>query len=436
MEIRPLRAYRFDESVVGNVGSCIAPPYDVISDAEQEQLYQKSEYNIVRITKGKTTPADDAGNNQYTRAAAYLKSWIEKGVLKQDSADTIYGYVQDFQVAGTYYQRFSFVALGKLEEFGDVVRPHEQILNEPLIDRLKLKRATGARFGLVFMLYEDERNVAEKIIENAAGRKPLIDFVDDQGVRHRLFAITAKEDIDAIAQMMADKSCIIADGHHRYTTGLTYSKESSDPAARYQMLAFTNIRHEGLVILATHRLVNSLDSFDFKKMLSDLKENFEVTEYHFDSPQTRTDARQKMLAQMKAEHDDNRNAFGIYGGSGAFYVAVLKNRQAMDKAAPEKSRAWRSLDVPVLHKLILEELLGIGEKELAAGSNVQYVKDTSDAVNDSIARVDAGQKQAAFFMNPTKIEQIQMVTEQGERMPQKSTYFYPKVYTGLTISKL
>jgi uncharacterized protein (DUF1015 family) len=436
MEIKPFKAFRYDAGVVGDVGKCIAPPYDVISPTQQQQLYQKSEYNIVRIIKGETKPSDNDSNNQYTRAADYLRSWIEKGVLKEDFVETIYAYVQDFQLAGKYFQRFSFIALAKLEEFGKMVRPHEQIMKEPMIDRLNLKRATAARFGLAFMLYEDQQSVADKIIEKAARQEPLIDFYDEQNVRHRLFTITTKGEIDSIARMMLDKSCIIADGHHRYTTGLTYSKENANPAAKYQMLAFVNTRHEGLVVLATHRLVGNLEALNFEKLITDLKKNFEITEHHFDSLQTKNDAKQKMLAQMKAEHDRDKNALGIYRGNSAFCVAVLKNSKAMDSAAPEKSRPWRSLDVSVLHKLILAELLDIREKQLAEGSNLEYVKDNSNAINELIAEIDRGQKQVVFFMNPTKIEQIKMVADHGERMPQKSTYFYPKIYTGLTINKL
>ncbi|MHC4574172.1 MAG: DUF1015 domain-containing protein [Planctomycetota bacterium] len=436
MEVKPFKAYRYDVGVVGDVGSCVAPPYDIISPAEQEQLYQKSQYNIVRITKGKVRPSDDDGENQYTRAADYLRSWIERGVLKQDPEETIYAYVQDFALGQKYLQRFSFIALARLEEFGKVVRPHEQVMKGPMIDRLRLKRATAAKFGLVFMLYEDERNIADKIVENAARQRPLIEFTDEQGVRHQLFAIVASDDIQAIVKMMQDKNCIIADGHHRYTTGLTYCKENPNPEARYQMLAFSNVRHEGLVVLATHRLVGNLKDLNISRLINGLKEDFEITEYHFGSAQSKAGARQEMLAQIKAEHDGDRNAFGIYGGNSAFYVAVLKRKAAMDSIAPEKSRAWRSLDVSVLHKLVLEKLLGIGEEQLAEGRHVEYVKDTSDAIDGSISMVDSGRKQAAFFMNPPKVEQIRMVTEEGERMPQKSTYFYPKVYTGLTIHKL
>jgi len=361
---------------------------------------------------------------------------MAQGALKQDTAETIYAYVQDFELAGTRYQRFSFIALAKLEDFGNTVRPHEQVMDKPMLDRLNLKKATTARFGLVFMLYEDEQKVADKIISQAATTGPLIDFIDEQNVRHRLFTITSKEDIEQIAKMMDDKSCIIADGHHRYTTALTYSKESGNTTAKYQMLAFANTSQKGLIVLATHRLVGNLENFCYEKLIAELKENFELTEYKFDSPKTKMDARQKMLAQMKSEHDNNKNALGTYVSNNAFYVAVLRGKKVMDLVVPDMSTAWRELDVSILHKLILEQILGIDEERLVKGENLEYVKDTPNAIDESISQVDAGHKQAAFFVNPIKMQQLKIVTEAGERMPQKSTYFYPKVYTGLTIQKL
>ncbi|MGB2808306.1 MAG: DUF1015 domain-containing protein [Sedimentisphaerales bacterium] len=436
MEIKPLKAFRYDPGIVGDVGGCISPPYDVISPDQQEQLYEKNKYNIVRIIKGKTTSSDNEGNNQYTRAADYLKTWIEKGVLKKDQTDTIYAYVQDFDVAGNHFQRSSFIALARLEEFGKTVRPHEQTLDEPKVDRLNLKRATVAKFGLVFMLYEDKQKIADAIVKQAVTQEPLVDYTDEQDVRHRLFAITAKEGIDTITRMMVDKSCIIADGHHRYETALNYYKETKNPAAGYQMTAFVNTHNEGLTILATHRLVGNLDNFQLDKLIVALKENFEITEFSFDSPETRIEAREKMSAKMGNVFDEDKNAFGIYGGNNTFYVAVLKDKEAMDSVASNMSDAWKSLNVSVLHKLVLEKLLGIGEKELASGGNVEYIKDTGSAVDESIAEVDAGRKQVAFFVKPPKMQQLKMVTDAGEKMPQKSTFFYPKVHTGLTINKL
>src|SRR4030042_499135 len=293
MECRPFKAFRFDAGIVGDVGSCISPPYDVISPAQQQQLYKKNKYNIVRIIKGKTTPADNGDNNQYTRAADYLKTWIENGVLKQDSAEAIYAYIQDFEVAGSRFQRSSFIALARLEEFGPSghVKPHEQTLDEPKIDRLNLKRAAATEFGLVFMLYEDRRKIADKIVEDAATEQPLIDYTDEQNVRHRLFAVTAADSIRAIIEMMADKDCIIADGHPRYETALNSSRETNNHSDRYLMTAFVNILSEGLTILATHRLVDNLENLQFGKLIKDLKENFDITEFRFGSPGAKADAR-------------------------------------------------------------------------------------------------------------------------------------------------
>ncbi|MFC1604574.1 DUF1015 domain-containing protein [Planctomycetota bacterium] len=436
MQVESFKAFRFDAEVVGNVGDCIAPPYDVINDTQREQLYNKNEHNLVRIIKGKIKDSDNGQDNQYTRAADYLARWIEQGALKQDSAEAIYAYVQDFDVAGAQYQRCSFIALAKLEDFGQIVKPHEQILHKPMVDRLNLKQATSADLGLVFMLYEDQQKIADGIMAQAAEQESLIDFVDEQDVRHRLFAVTDRQKIEQIVKMMSDKSCIIADGHHRYTTGLTYSKENDNPAAKYKMLAFANMHQDGLIVLATHRLVGNLENFDMKKLIEELREKFRITKFEFDSTQNKQQAEEDMLEQMRAEHDKDESAFGIYGSDNAFYMAVLKDKCMMDSIVPDMSPAWKTLDVSILHKLILEELLGIDKEKLAEGENLQYVKDTPNAIADSIAQVDAGQKQAAFFMNPVKMQQLKMVTEAGERMPQKSTYFYPKVYTGLTINKL
>jgi len=441
MEVKPFKAFRYNPKVVGDVGRCIAPPYDVIDTDEQERLHQKSRYNVAYITRGKTNPTDNGRHNVYTRAAEYLQSWISEGALKQDDKDTIYGYVQDFELNGAAFQRLSFIALGKLEDFGKTVRPHEQIFEKPLTDRLNLEKATKARFGLVFMLYEDPQGVADRIIEKAATQKPLVDFVDDNGVRHRLFAVTAADEVNAVTRMMAGKSCIIADGHHRYTTGLKYMRESGDPAARYQMLAFTNTRQKGLVVLATHRLIGGIKDFRPQQFLLDLKSHgFTVMKFgSTPDAAAKEQAKQQMLrtlADLRSLHDRDLTVFGIYMGSGIFYVAVLEDKSRMAAVAPDRSEAWRALDVSVLQKLVLEGLLGLDEQKMGNPDYVDYVKDVPNAVNEVIDRVEAGQKQIAFFTNPVKMDQLAKVTDAGERMPHKSTYFFPKMYTGLTIQKL
>lgn len=271
MELKPFKAYRFDNQVVGNAGDCIAPPYDVIDPQMQQQLYEKNDYNIARIIKGKQNPTDTETDNQYTRAAEYLNKWIESGAIKQDSEDAIYAYVQDFEITGTRYKRLSFISLTKLQQFGSGVKAHEKILNKPIEDRLNLNRATNAKFGLVFMLYDDPDKIAEQIIEKTSQTEPLIQFTDEQNVTHELYAITDKTEIEAITNMMADKNCVIADGHHRYTTALNYAKENPNPMAQYQMISFANVRHEGLIVLATHRVAKNLENFDTDKLLADLK---------------------------------------------------------------------------------------------------------------------------------------------------------------------
>jgi uncharacterized protein (DUF1015 family) len=436
MEIRAFRAWRFDKVVVGNVGDCIAPPYDVISDKQQTQLYKKNKYNIVRIDRGKINPADSETDNVYTRAADYLHKWIKAGVLKQDNAECLYAYVQDFEAAGKKWQRSGFIALGKLEEFGTGVRPHEKTLEGPKADRLKLTRATAAQFGQIFMLYDDPKKIADKIIKKASSQKPLIDFMDEDGVRHRLYPIADAKDINAIVKTMAGNSTVIADGHHRYETALNYYGETGNPAAKYQMMTFVNMRNKGLIILPTHRLVGNLKGFNIGKLLKKLEGDFAITSYPFNTNKDKNKAREKMFAAMRSALRKGKVVFGIYVKDKHFYTAVLTNEKAMDNAAPQMSKAWRSLDVSVLHKLILEKFLGIGEKQLASESNIEYIKDVGNAIDESIASVDGGKNQVVFFMNPTRIEQVQQVAAAGEKMPQKSTFFYPKIFTGLTINKL
>jgi len=436
MEIKPFKAYRYNDETVGDASTCIAPPYDVISHSEQKQLYEKSKYNIVRLIKGKKNKDDNNSKNQYTRAAEHLKSWIEEGILKQDSDETIYAYVQDYKIKNISFHRRGFIALVKLEYFGKNVKPHETTLDGPKIDRLNLLKATKAQLGLVFMLYHDEKEIADKAIERAQKNQPLINFTDQQNVRHRLYSLSSGQDVGNITNMMKDKSCIIADGHHRYETALEYYKETKDPSAKYQMAAFVNTFHKGLVILATHRLVKNLKYLRFHKLITYLREDFDVTKFEFDSENAKADAREKMLEKMKQEYENDKNAFGIYAADGSFYVAVLKNKNIMQSIASEKSPAWRTLDVSVLHKAILENLLNIDEQRLSGGEYIEYVKDTPDAVKKSITQVDAQKNQIAFLMNPPKIEQIEMVTSAGEKMPQKSTYFFPKVYSGFTINKI
>jgi uncharacterized protein (DUF1015 family) len=437
MEIKAFKAFRFNPDVVGDAGKCIAPPYDVISSQQQVRLYQQSPCNIVRIIRGKTEAGDDETINQYTRAAEYLNEWINEGVLSQDGKEAIYAYVQDFEIAGKKYSRSGFIALGKLVEFGAGVRPHEKTLDGPKADRLKLMQATAAQFGQIFMLYDDEKKTADKIIEKTiAAKRAEIDFTDEDKVRHRMFIIDDAKDISAIAEMMKNKETVIADGHHRYETALNYRRMTNNRAADWQMMTFINTQNPGLVILSTHRLVGDIADFDLKKLLVELAKNFECTKFAFSAKLNKANAKEKMFKKMRAEFDAGRSCFGLYAGNGAFYAIVLKSYAVMDEIVPQLSVASRKLDVMVLHKLILERVLGIGEQQLAGETDIEYIKDFGSAVDEAIAAVDKGHKQTVFFMNPTRAEQVKQVAAANEKMPQKSTFFFPKIFSGLTINKL
>jgi uncharacterized protein (DUF1015 family) len=435
MEIKAFQGYRFDPAVVGNVGNCIAPPYDVIDDRMLESLLAKSEYNIARVTRPKPAAGDTETNNQDTRTGKLFRQWFDHGVMKKDRRENIYAYVQDFDISGKHYRRSGFIALGKLEEFGSGVQPHEKTLDGPKTDRLKMLRAKNANLGQIFMLYDDPEKVADTLIAKAASRPALLDFVDDDGVRHRLYAIDDAGEIERLVRMMASQPTIIADGHHRYEVALLYARETGKPSAQYRMMTFVNMRNEGLIILGTHRLLVQLPGFVVSEMLQSLDDSFEITRSTFARAEEKAAARATMHEQMAEAFRKGRNAFGLYAADGAFYTLVLRDIAAMDEFT-NMSKAARSLDVNVLHKLILDKVLGIGDKQLAGQSNLEYVKDFPRYIDAAVARVDDRKAQALFWMNPTRIEQVRAVAAVGEKMPQKSTFFYPKIFTGLVVNKL
>jgi len=432
MEVKGFKAYRFNPDVVGDNGKCIAPPYDVINPTQQKKLYEQNPYNIIRIILGKQEATDNDKKNQYSRAAEYLKDWMKKNVLKQDDKETIYAYVQNFAIGGKENTRSGFISLGKLAQFGSGVQPHEKTLDGPKADRLKLTQATAAQFELVFMLYDDPQQVADKIIDKAAaGKKSIIEFTDDDGVRHRIFPIDSPEDKTAIVKMMAQKEGLIADGHHRYETALNYYNLTKNPAAQWLMIAFVNMHNKGLVVLPTHRLVGNLKNYDTDELIKKLQTNFKVTQFEYKEGKEK--AQSLMQKRLGKAFEQGEKAFGIYDGK-SFYFIVLKDKDALKSLA--MSDASKSLDVVVLHKLILEGLLGITDAQLAGEANIEYIKDIGEAVDEAITKVDSGEKQVLFFMNPTKVEQVKAVAAANEKMPQKSTFFYPKIFSGLTINKL
>ncbi len=428
--ILPFRGYRYDKERV-EIKDVVSPPYDVISQKFQEELYRRSDYNIVRIILGKDEAGDNDGKNKYTRSANFFKSWIEEGHLKQDAKPCIYVYSQEFVVSGEKRERTGLVTTVELEEFGKNILPHEFTLKGPKIGRRLLLEKTKANFGQIFSIYLDPENRVDSILEKEKEKPPEFDMTDEEGVRHRLWVTDDEETIESIEKEMKEKRIFIADGHHRYETSLEYSRDHPEnEEAKRIMMTLVNMKNEGLVILPTHRLVKDVEDLDRDQLADNLKKNFDIVTIDFDETKEK-EKREEMFKKMKSR----KNSFGMFSGDNRYFVFTLKDESIMDERVKERSKPWRRLDVSVLHILVLEDLLGIDTTKPEKQRHVEYVKDTKDAVEECLAKVKNGECQIAFFTNPTKIEEVEEVAENGDKMPQKSTFFYPKVYTGFVIYK-
>ncbi|MDI6828411.1 MAG: DUF1015 domain-containing protein [Armatimonadota bacterium] len=420
--IKPFKGIRYNKAKIGNLSAVVAPPYDVISPEEEEFYRRQHPNNIVRLI----LPKENSGANKYSNAAETLNDWLESGIFIREDEPSIYACIQEFELGGERKQRLGITCLVKLEDFErKTILPHENILTKPLEDRLNLMRATRANFDSVFGLHSDGQ--IREILKPVISRQPDASACGKDGVKCNLYCISNQEIIGAISEALTPKSILIADGHHRYSASLAYRDEmrtlygSCDSNAPYEFILMTlvSLEDKGLVVLPTHRLVRNVKDFDPRSFLSGLSELFEITE---------TPANE--IEQAVAIAGELRTALGLYLGNSKSYVVQIK-----PEAKPERliessgSDALKRLDVSVLHSLILEKILGIGNQQLAEGSYVTYTRD----VHDAMRRVDNGEYQAFFLMNPTKVEEVKAIAQTGERMPQKSTFFYPKLLTGMVL---
>ncbi|MFZ0284112.1 MAG: DUF1015 domain-containing protein [Terriglobales bacterium] len=437
--IAPFRALRYDPARV-DLSQVVTQPYDKITSEMQERYYAASPHNLVRIILGKSEARDHPGENAYTRAAACFQDWRRQGIFLQEKQPSIYSYLQNFTVPGgsRELERRGFIALGQLEDYADnVVFRHEQTLSKPKADRLQLLRATRAHFGQLFMLYNDPAGEIDGLL--TAFVAPDIDTRDEYGVRHRIAKISDPSVIDLVRSKMRDKKLIIADGHHRYETALNYRNErrstaDTAPPTRlafsseifpYEMvmMTFINMDSPGLLILPTHRVVHGLAAFAAEDLRQRAHRFFSVEE-------------------VDPSVDANR-ATGILreaGHAGTALLAVTADRvflldtpQALgSNFFSGLSLRQQSLDVVQLHKCLLEGMLGISEEAIRNQQNVSYVRDAGEAM----ARVRSGGANVAFLMNPVRMAQVRDIAFAGEVLPQKSTDFYPKLLSGLTIYAL
>lgn len=420
-EIKPFGALRFTEKA-GKIEELACPPYDIISEQERVEFLTTNPHNVIRLE----LPRD--GEDVYAEAGKILNSWMEQGVMATDEDEYLYIYEEAFTLADKNYSFKGLICHVKIEEFSKgVVLPHENTLSAAKEDRFNLMCATGCNFSQIYSLYTDksEKPTIEKAEEKVKGA-PLAEFTDKARVTHRLWRIPAA-DCTEICADFNDRKLYIADGHHRYETALRYrdyqrslgAKEGAD--SDYVMMMLVPMESKGLVVFPTHRIVHSLTDFDAAELIKGCRSYFDIGEM------SSLGSTEKHLG---AFYQSGKMAFGLYQ-NGKYRIMSLKNEVDLANLLPGVSQSLRQLDVTILHSLILERILGIDAENLAKQINLSYTRDSANAVK----AVDDGAN-CAFLLNPTKIEQIAEVAAAGEKMPQKSTYFYPKLITGLVMNKM
>jgi len=396
MIISPFRGILYSKKKIKSPALVYSPPYDIISPSEQDGFYRKSPYNVVRLEFNKASKGDNEQNSVYTRAAKFLNDWIKQGILEQDKVPVIYVYGQSFQHNKKLHNTLGFIAASKIEQSRhEQVRPHEMTFKAPKEDREKVLQIVGANLSCIYTLIEDRGLKVNSLLRNASKRKPAVDVKID-GVRHRIWKLTDPKAVRKLQQLMKDKKVFIADGHHRYEAAANFrdrmrkeDKNFSDESPyNYIMMYFASIQDRDLTILATHRVV---------KELGGIPEKF----FQFTPVPNK-----KEMFKMLNKYSEKAYAFGLYL-DGGFTIIKLK-----DKASEEK------LDVAILHKLILDKV-----------NDIYYTRDPDEAIR----LVNSKKYNAAFFLNPTKAKQIKETSLKGEKMPHKSTYFYPKLLTGLVM---
>jgi len=433
-EIRAFRAQRYDLGRVGALSDVVAPPYDVIDAALQQALYQRSPYNVIRLELNQELPTDTEHDNRYTRAAAFLRDWQAEDVLIQDSARSLYVYHQDFEVEGQRYTRRGFLARVRLEPFGTGrIYPHEHTLSGPKADRLRLFQATAMNLSPVFGLYPDADSQVMEVLDKAVGRALPLEAVDHLGVTSRLWPVADQHAVSAVTGLMGPRPVFIADGHHRYETGLRYLEErralgevDDEAAANFVLMMLVSMSDPGLIILPTHRLVSGLPAVTAGQVAGLLGQHFQVETVGQEDQGARD-------TWELIEADGSQTLLGLGTvADGVWQTARLQapaGAAAMERLAADHSPAWRGLGVSVLHVLVLDHLLA---PPLNAKPECKYVHLLREVTEALAAR----SCQLAVLVPPATMGHVEQIAGNLEKMPPKSTYFYPKLLTGLVFNSL
>jgi uncharacterized protein (DUF1015 family) len=420
--VEPFRALLYDPHVAGDAASLVAPPYDLISPERQNELYDRSPYNIVRLEFGREA-------DRYGAARTTLDQWLRAGVLKRAERPAIYCYRQSFDFDGRPFVRTGFITRFRLEEFGASARvfPHERTFPSAKEDRLRLLNAIQTNTSSIFGLYLGKHAELARAQNDAASRELVIRVRDDGGILNEVFAIEDAAEIETIQRALADDPILIADGHHRYETALNYrrarrAEENPSTPQPYDFTLMTIVASDdpGLVILPTHRVVTTLDASAMSEFKTRAEQAFDIADI------ANGDALRAWLAAR------DRNALAVALKGGQFYGLTLRDRAVLDAALPAVSREVRELDVSVLHALVFDRIFGLKADAIREGGNIEYTIDAPRA----LASVADGRADGAFLMNPPSIEDVERVSLAGATMPEKSTYFFPKLLTGLVLNPL
>ncbi len=423
--IKAFKGMRYCTEKAGEISSLCCPPYDIISERERLAFINENEYNIIRLEVPKE------GENPYACAADILKMWLDKGILKIEDKPAIYIYEEEFSAGSERKSIKGIIARVQLEEFSKgIILPHEFTLSKAKEDRLNLMKATNCNFSQIYALYMDEKHTTLATIDELSKSPADLEFTDETGVTHRLWIENDEKTIAKLVSDFADRKLYIADGHHRYETALNYRnycRENSiskvGDAQDFQMIYLVDMEHPGLVVFPTHRLVRDLPDFDKDAVLEKCSEYFYIDE---------KEGVENMEKELAALYDEDKKAFGFYCGKNEWFLLTLKNLDIMAEMLPDVSKASQSLDVSILHTLVLEKIFGIDKENMANQKNLTYTKYFSEAISG----VDSGEFQCSFVLNPTRVTEIRDIAAAGEKMPQKSTYFYPKMITGMVMNNL
>jgi len=436
VELHPFRGILYNPADIDDLFAVLAPPYDVISQQEREIYYQRHAYNVVRLILGRDEPGDTAAANRYTRAAHYLRTWLHSGVLTRDPRPSMYLCAEGYLLPdGTQRERQGLIALCRLEPYErGIVLPHEETSPVPKRMLFDLRSSVEANLSQIFALYRDDSGTVQEILERECQHPARLTFRDQDGMLHRVWTISEESRLQEIQRAMAERWALIADGHHRYETCLEYQQWRRERTPQWTgeewfnfvMMYLTDIHDPGLTILPTHRLLRGLPPELVRQIPERLRGPCQLDAFPFRT-QAEGEIQWKRLVQAMRARGESAHAIGLYTGEHTFWLLTAAALPEVETSHAGRSTLWHTLAVNVLHDLLLTKLLGVNVQEEA----IAFTQDEATAVD----RVACGEYQVAFLVNPTTVEQVVRHAQAGERMPRKSTYFYPKLLTGTVMHK-